>query len=127
MLFKEYKAKPITIEGWELLSKHLKGCLLDDLSYQKDFNARIVNQSTIQMRDYDELDVVRHLGRTDIRHKFLETVFEDDVRVTEKIIKEIETDPKYIEFQRELLSESGIIFQKETKPENPPQDQANAE
>ena len=115
---KEYTANPITIGEWDFLGKCLRGYLLDDLRYQEDGETRIQNMSLIQMRDYDESDIIAHFGRRDIRYKVIKSIFKGDNRIDNALITDFETDAGFNLFVREVLKESGIKFLTDKKEEN---------
>jgi hypothetical protein len=121
---KEYKATPITIGDWELLGNYLRSYLINDLKFVEDLESRFTSQAMIQIRDYDEFDVLRHLSRRDISLKLHQTMFKNDDKVTDSLIKEFVKDEGFIQFRRQWLIASGIIFRDEVETGNPPQDEA---
>lgn len=116
----EYKAYPITIGDWKMLGKYLRAYLLDDLKYQEDIETRLQNMNLIQMRDYDESDIMRHWSREDINHKVIKTIFKNNPVVTSELIAEWDREEAFTLFLRSILKDSGIKFIEESeKQENP--------
>jgi len=122
---KDYNASPITIGQWQTLGNYLKSRLLTDLKDIDEFELRQQMQMTIQMRDYDESDILRYWGRRDIRYKVFKTMFKDNPRVTDLMLNDWGIDVGFAEFVRSVLKESGINFVEEkTEPENPTTEEA---
>lgn len=117
----EYKAYPLTIGDWDELSKTLRAIFLDDISRQKDIEARIQNLDLVLMRDYDESDIMRCWGRKLVRNKAIQMIFKNDPRIYDDLIAEFDTDIGFGLFIRQILKDSGITFLEAGKAkENPP-------
>lgn len=117
-----YEAGTITINDEDKLGRYLKGFLLGDLKYIPDVETRLETQAMIQMRDYGIDDVRRHLGRKDIRYKFIELMFKNDRKFTPEMIMILDSDSeKCWQLITDVMIESGIIVEVKNQ-ENPPQE-----